>query len=123
MKFRFKLGDFDYVDERSERYVVSVANKILDAHLATLPKIGGYKSVNQPDILWGNGVEIDDTHQAILFDVEELERRECEHYPRVRSKQVIPSSCPGTDWMLGCAIYCSKCGVQVRPSGWQTVGP
>lgn len=79
MRFKFKPEDFKWLHTHSFKLsdISDQANELLQAHLATLPRV--YGKVNQKD--WIEGRFQQDTHTALLWDVTEIENKECEHEP------------------------------------------
>ncbi len=61
-------------------HAVEIANQLLDAHLATLPVVFGLKGSDGEWFDFGNLFLEPDTHEAILWNVKEIETtKTCEH--------------------------------------------
>ncbi len=48
-----------------------------------------------------------DTHQALLINIEELPRKECEHSPGLDS-----------NWKNILGYHCTICGIKLKPGSW-----
>ena len=115
-KFSFEGKHFWPTEKTKEEcnHMAILANAILDAHLARLPKYYGRNKHCFTDI-----VERHDTQQALIWSIEPLEKKECvEHVPTLASKQVAPMPFAddpfGASLLLGCAIECAKCGAKLK---------
>lgn len=108
MKFRFKPEDFSEgstcsITKRLSIAASEIANKLLDTHLGTLHRVYGSSDGES----W-ESKKFDYTHQAILFDIEEIEKpKPCEHEPSIYGGMYEPT--------------CQKCDAILIPTGWQTV--
>ena len=103
-KFRFTyemfkpaINTYDMADQ---------AQKALDAHLATLPKVYGFSSANGVNGAWTTS-EINATHTAILFDIQEIEKKECDHEP------VYVENKNRESW-----FECEYCGKSLKIEKW-----
>ncbi len=91
-----------------------VANSLLDAHLATLPKVIGYRDGElnfvgfteiTPFIASTKKYEL----QALLWDVKPIEKKECEHEP-IGETTTIKNSFDEMQIKLQCAF----CGIKLK---------
>lgn len=122
MKFRFTTEMFEKYNgtkmkDKSEMslYAAKFANEILDEHLAALPKVYGYSSgIEKGEMqMFTESAPVDVTHSAILFDIEELPKKACEHEPKLFLK--FPGAEPNNiAHTAGVGIICSKCGVRLK---------
>lgn len=84
----------------------SMANKVLEAHLATLPRVYGSEDYN-----WSTETkEIVDTQTALLWGITEIEKKQCEH---VNVGHVYPTK---THW----ETQCLDCGANLKAK-WEKV--
>lgn len=110
MKFRFRPEDF--LGYKLNVLIASRAQNVLDAHLAKCPKVYGNLEIN--DRRWlapltESNAPAGSSHQAVLFDVEEIEElKACYH------ADYVSIDSDGDIW-------CTKCGNKLKPTGWQTV--
>lgn len=108
MKQFFTADDFDSFD-------LSVGEGIGPHHAAELANeklqregVVVYGSKNYP--LWStrNDMPKTDTHRALLINIEEIEKKHCEHEP---ARNVAGNYEPA----------CYKCNVKLKPTGWEEV--
>lgn len=89
MTFTFKPEDFvgnDDVTAMLEKFVKR-ANAKLQEHLSTLPVVYGIFTKRVLDMAAAIATmpEDGDTHRAILFNVEPIEKMPCEHEPQINN--------------------------------------
>lgn len=77
---KFKPEDFKWLHTHSFKLsdVSDQANSLLQAHIATLPKVYGQ---NIGGAVWTMPPHDSNTHTALLWDIEEIEKKECKHLP------------------------------------------
>lgn len=84
--FKFKPEDFkEIVNFGWQTSIASKANALLQAHLATLPKVyfndaDGMNENNTVNFQMRRA-RPKDTHAALLWGITEIEKKECEHEP------------------------------------------
>ncbi len=96
--------------ELGARFVRS-AQAALDKHLEILPKVTGY--VYPGTDCFMDDVETQDTHTAVLFNLEPIVAKECEH--KVRKNAVVFFSKHSETHHLG-----KVCGVKLKAT-WEVV--
>jgi len=102
MKFRFKPEDFRNILPSHTNIIAATANHLLDEHLAKCTVVYG---VLGKYLAWYRARETEDTHKAILFNIEELVKEACNH-------EVIGQP-------FAHVIYCKKCGIKLKPATWE----
>lgn len=123
MSFKFKPEDFETIltsmflkgwDQKGRAEGIrKVANNVLQAHLATLPKLWGHRhSWNQgPEWIFGTTAPTEEndnpTHTALLWGITEIEKKECEHGPDMNEDGSIFADEEGFG-------RCDKCGVKLK---------
>jgi hypothetical protein len=116
-KLKFKPEDFDEYTKGSyplgmtdNAAIAYFAQRIYDEHLESLPKVYGWPG-SRNENYWHKILESYDdkpTHTALLINIEELPKKECEH--KIVSQQ--------NDW--GNDFRCVDCKAFVRPkNGWE----
>lgn len=102
---KFKSEDFNITSELApEAQAAAQANKALEAHLATLPKVYGNRMGNWYQEAPGQKSTLSTT--ALLWGITEIEKN-CEHEP---SPHWVER--PGSD--LKPIVSCVNCGVKLK---------
>jgi hypothetical protein len=106
-KFRFKPEDFQgsiRYEMISPHFTAIRANELLDKAIAEAPVVycvsGG---------VWTASKYSADTHKAVLFNIEEIVKKDCEHEPIMHAfnaNAVLPSSKVETK--------CRHCGITLK---------
>lgn len=111
MKFRFTPEMFNAffsypAQANSTGAMAALANQALDAHLAALPKV----YISDQDMGWRVGFpRPESTHSGVIFNIEELPKKECEHEPLFIMDELRQAFVP---------FKCGKCGVRLK-SKWE----
>lgn len=61
--------------------LAQLAQSALDKYLSECPVVTGWLPENENIFIWGAKPSLKDTHRAVLFSVEKLEPKKCEHKP------------------------------------------
>lgn len=96
----FTADDFEAMDAWRPETLAQHCN----AKLAREAKVV-YGQVVHGEFLWNHTSEYGDTHRALLICVEEIERKPCEHEPKVYSTRIV----------------CAKCDKEIKPVCWGVV--
>ncbi len=122
MSFRFKPEMFEgtyghFQKELHEKYC-EIANRLLDEYVKTLPEVVTESS----SVVLGEWVVNGDRRysalgrwRARLWDIQEIAPKKCEHV----SIEKYESTRPGRQDFVGYAGVCHKCGVKLKPIGWE----
>lgn len=105
MKPFFKLEDFDEYQLVGYSQISKKANQIIEQRGTIVFR--GPKSV-----VWGPNKAVQDTHQAILINIEEIPHKMCDH----QCGQITFYA--GKQWVES---TCATCGKNIKPSGWTTI--
>lgn len=109
MKFKFTPKMFMNMVDYSFQDMADYAQDALDKHLESLPKVTGY--VYPGTDCFMDDVETQDTHTAVLFNLEPIEKPECEHLK-------VGFAHPN----LGGYILCLMCNKHLKPkTGWEVI--
>lgn len=116
---KFKPEDF-MLDHENGKAAALRANELLQAHLATLPRVYGAERLKTGAVgseylwEWCNKMDqgLTDTHTALLWGITEIEKKECEHEPRVIVKRHIG----GGEYTASTKFdaNCVNCGVKLK---------
>ncbi len=114
VRLRFKAEDFDLGPEHKwmSKACAETANALLDAHLATLPVVYGQ---NQKGAIWTTPPHDSNTHQALLWDVKPIEKKECVHEASPQLEIGGPFHLNETQLIIRCA----KCKIAIKASKWE----
>jgi hypothetical protein len=108
MKFRFNPEDFQggmKYESVSPHYSAFRANELLDKAIAEAPVVYG----DRTKVDWTVDAYQADTYKAVLFNIEELAKKDCEHEPIMHAfnaNAVLPSSEVETK--------CRHCGITLK---------
>lgn len=113
-RFRFKPEMFVFspsilIDTKASFLAADQANAALDEYLKTCPRV--YGSRYDIGFCMDEVKECFDQHEAILFDLREIEKPECEHEPTIADKLGISGTAYPT---------CRKCGAKLKAT-WSEV--
>jgi hypothetical protein len=105
----------------SPTVAADLANAALDEYLETCSKIYGLRD-DEGDWIFGPDIAEGDTHQACVFDLEEIKPKKCEHEPVTE----IKNHTTVFKGLLGLSYFqewtCSKCKAKLKIN-WQEVEP
>jgi hypothetical protein len=111
-KFRFKPEDFHggmKYESVSPHYSAFRANELLDKAIAKCPVIYGTPAI----AAWGR-LDSTDTHKAVLFNIEEIEKKPCEHEPSYTLSGITQAGNSSILTNVAAKIVCSKCGITLK---------
>lgn len=97
-------GDF-YETEYATQEMAAELNDLLQAHLATLPKVYGNFGINGHDEIVHK--DRNPAHTALLWGITEIETKECEHEPELETLN------QGTNWLFG-SRRCKRCDIKLK---------
>lgn len=112
--FKFKPEDFIEYEttpvtgssRRTIDWMADKANALLQAHLATLPRVYGMINESYANAFDSIKNSQFNTHTALLWGITEIEKKECEHAPifinKTDSKMLLQN------------MSCGKCGVKLK---------
>jgi hypothetical protein len=112
----FKPLDFNFTFPDSRQMAADEANRILTEWIEK-NGVRVYGVIDPAeergkDFIMGTKNDKHDTHQAILINIEEIEKKPCEHEPTITSYL-------GTyDTIKPVCLYCGK---KLRPTRWEVV--
>lgn len=120
-KFRFVPEDFFGVElckttAAVMHFVCNKSNAKLESHLATCPVVFGYKNQREGWTMTEDSLASIDTHRAILFDLESLEKTVCDHNPcLLHDKANDDKVFKDREWV------CDKCRTKLKVT-WKAKG-
>jgi uncharacterized protein involved in tolerance to divalent cations len=104
-KFRFHREDFGETSLITKELAANIANRLLDEHLAKCQVV--YTEMDTGDT-WSDNQCLDDTHKAVLFNIEELVKEPCKH--EVGRWEHSFGTTSG---------FCKHCGVKLKVATWE----
>jgi hypothetical protein len=126
-KFRFKPEDFTILDViNGPQDIASKANLLLDKAIAEAPVVYG-KNTDVQLVNWGDCLMPGDTHKGIVFNIEEIEKKPCEHEPSYTLSGITQDTLSNITQAghssiltnVAAKIVCSKCGITLK-ARWET---
>lgn len=117
LKNLFEPEDFCFNDDTVKRDLQSYleqaakqAQKVLDEYInANAKRVYNWTNANSPDWHLNKGFSNEPTHQALLLEIEEIEKKKCEHIAVCNDR-------------TGYIIRCGGCYKWIEPSGWKVIG-
>lgn len=100
-------GEYYSTSPEAATQLAKQANKILQAHLATLPRVYGKAESGY----FGPAQHQVNTHTALLWGITEIEKKECEHQPDI-GKLEEQNLC---GLLIIIPVHkCTHCGVKLK---------
>jgi hypothetical protein len=122
VKFRFKPEDFFGRFPNAEG-AAEAAQIALDKAIAAAPVVYGYGETPQASSLWNMNKSCSRyTHKAVLFNIEEIEKKPCEHEPSYTLSGITQDTLSNITQAghssiltnVAAKIVCSKCGITLK---------
>jgi hypothetical protein len=122
-KFRFKPEDFTILDViNGPQDIASKANLLLDKAIAEAPVVYGHSNDTITEWLMSTEMSMHYTHKAVLFNIEELAKKDCKHEPSYTLSGITQDTLSGITQAgyssiltnVATKIVCSKCGITLK---------
>jgi hypothetical protein len=114
-KFRFKPEDFTILDViNGPQDIASKANLLLDKAIAEAPVVYGHSNDTITEWLMSTEMSMHYTHKAVLFNIEELAKKDCKHEPSYTLSGITQSGNSSILTNVAAKIVCSKCGITLK---------
>jgi hypothetical protein len=117
VKFRFKPDDFSSYEypanERPCDAFARCANELLDKAIAEAPWVYANMQNEIPTNMLVFSCA-DHTHKAVLFNIEELAKKDCKHEPSYTLSGITQAGHSSILTNVAAKIVCSKCGITLK---------
>jgi hypothetical protein len=111
-KFRFKPEDFSgyYKHITPSDAMANIANELLDKAIAEAPVVYG----DRTKVDWTVDAYPADTYKSVLFNIEEIAKKDCEHEPSYTLSGITQAGNSSILTNVAAKIVCSKCGISLK---------